>query len=509
MMTIERNNFVVGPKATGDSFFGRTEYLANLSTIFGGVGAIHLIAPTKAGKSSLIKKTLHQCEDIRNHLRVELCMGEYADATHFWLTLLLNIRSEIIEADLMDARFSYYFEQIDKIDRQDPRWYSLFTAPFKSLLKYIGKRGYRLVLTIDEFDDVVRVFDGKSYYFQGLREIFYEPSYHTSGVIVSRRTLKVLEAKCPDISTFHGVFRRVPLRAFNDADMDEYYAALERYSISLSDDAKARLIYYTGRMPYLCCMLAQCMVSHRADFSEFDAATIDIVFQACLPQIDEYYDDLIRYMEADGQLELLYYLSIDSALPKELADRERRNMEVMGVLSYEETEYGRDYYAFSRDFMTYFKLKPLDLPEWEMMTACEKKIKQIFGAVYPELASTTYQNLLDEGVDTVKAHINGKYPGIDLKWNQIMVYCKDLSAHKKDPTVLDVLTLAQVIDRILKKWDDKFSAHFEHDTAWKPKLELIKEIRNPLAHAQTEYVSKEKLAQCIRYCEEVIRMGGD
>ena len=455
MIATDRNIFVVGPKATGDSFFGRKRQINDLRSIFGGVDALHLIAPTKAGKSSLAKMVLKKNESISNHIRVELSMGSYRNATHFWSTMYKKIRRSIMEAKLLDASFSDCFEEINGADQQSPYWFETITEPLLAILEHLGECNYRLVLIIDEFDDVARVFEGQSYYFQTLREIFYEPGYHTSGVIISRRTLKVLEAKCPDISTFHGVFRRVPLQAFDDADMCEYYAALERYSISLTEDAKARLVYYTGRMPYLCCMLAQRMVSHRSEFLEFDAAAIDTVFQACLPQIDEYYDDLIRYMEADNQLELLYYLSIDSALPKELVDRERKNMEVMGVLSYDETAHGREYYAFSRDFMTYFRLKPLDLPEWEMMTACEKKIKQIFGAVYPELAATTYQDLLDEGVDTIKARINGKYPGIDLKWNQIMVYCKDLSAHKKHPTVLDVLTLAQVIDRILKKMGRK------------------------------------------------------
>ena len=506
MVTVEKNIFVVGAKATGESFFGRKEEIQELSSIFSGVRAVHLIAPTKAGKSSLAKTVFDKNGDTPNQLCVELCMAAHQDAAHFWTALYKKLRRAIIEADLRDPRFDTYFEEIDHIDQGNSMWFGAFTEPFQSILTHIGRRGYRLVLSIDEFDDVVRIFEQKSYYFQMLREIFYDPGFHTSGVIISRRPLKTLETRCPDISTFHGVFDKMPLRAFNQEDMQEYYTALEHYGIILTDNAKDRLIYYTGRMPYLCCMLARRMVAQRSSFEIFDAKTVDSVFQMCLPQIDEYYDDLIRYVETDGHLELLYYLSIDSVLPKEAVERDRKNMEIMGVLSHEEFEGKKVYYAFSRDFMTYFRLKPLDLPEWKMMTACEKKIKKIFSEVYPELVTTTYQDLLDEGVEALKARIHGKYPGIDLKWNQIRVYCENLSAHKKNPSVLDVLTLAQVIDRILKKWDEKFCHYFNGDPSWKTKLELIKEIRNPMAHAQMEYISKEKLAPCMKYCEEIIRL---
>jgi hypothetical protein len=38
------------------------------------------------------------------------------------------------------------------------------------------------------------------------------------------------------------------------------------------------------------------------------------------------------------------------------------------------------------------------------------------------------------------------------------------------------------------------------------KLETIKKVRNPMAHAQVEHVTAEELAACMKYCEEIIRM---
>lgn len=504
MITLQKNIFVVGPQAVDASFFGRENEVRELETsIFGGVGAVHLVGPTRIGKSSLVSKVFDRNKGQPKRLRVLFSMGECMDAWDFWNTLVELICDELQGAALWNQCFTTHYERIHKLDHTQPNWFSSFKPPFCSILKEIGRVGCRLVIAIDEFDSVERIFGQASYYFQVLRSVFERPDYNTSGVLISRRRLHLFEAKCPDISTFHGVFREMPLQVFSPADMEAFYEALSSYNIRVSSNGKKKLEYYTGRLPYFCCMFGERMVAQQV--AHFGSMEIEDIFKECLPQIDRHYDDLITRLEADGHMEFIFYLSIGSKLPN-VTNRDIENMRTMGILIPEERGGRLEYYAFSRDFMTYFRSKPLQLPAWETMTFSEKKLKAIFKKEFPELDTVTYEDLAGNKSEAVKQHINSIYPELHLEWNEIITYCKTLSAHKKHPTILDVLTLSKVVGVMLKTWEKRFYRYFDGDTQWKSKLGQIRKLRNPMAHAQLEYVDADELAVCLKYCEELIHL---
>ena len=164
-------------------------------------------------------------------------------------------------------------------------------------------------------------------------------------------------------------------------------------------------------------------------------------------------------------------------------------------------------YAFSQDFMAYLCMRPLKLPVWETMTSSEIKIKKIFQHEYPKLAAITYQILISDGGTSAMSSIDEEYPELHLNWHQVKGYCENLSAHKNCPTVIDVLTLSKVIDVMLNTWDSRFYRYFPGSEDWKFKLGEIKKLRNPLAHAQLEYIDEKELAICMKYCDEIIHMG--
>ena len=109
----------------------------------------------------------------------------------------------------------------------------------------------------------------------------------------------------------------------------------------------------------------------------------------------------------------------------------------------------------------------------------------------------------------MKAGIDSAYPEIHLNWSTILTFCADLSAHKPNPSVLDVLTLSQVIRVMENCWDNRFCHYFRDvpgQTGWLPKLRLIKKVRNPMAHAQADFIDETELTACLHYCDDIIRM---
>lgn len=500
---MEKNIFVVGPQAQSDSFLGRKRWVADLSrSLFRGTASISLVGATRIGKSSLVKKVFAE-NDGSGSLKLFLNISECRTAYSFWYTLWEGIRNEVEEHGLMDV---YLMEKYHKLDglSQEGDWYTPMKQLVKNILEHIRKRSCRVVLAIDEFDGVVSVFGKENCYYQLLRSICSEGAVNS--ILLSRRNLNMLEKDVPYLSTFHGVFDEQVLRGFHDADMEEYYRALSGYGITLSGERREMLQYYTGNIPYLCCMFAREMVDADAGEREVGEQEIKEIYRRNLNQINTYYNDLICRLKADNHMETLMYLSFGSMIPLNNI-RKRDTMISMGYLTREEKGGEFSYYAYTRDFMTYLGLQPLELPYWKLLTESEKKLKQIFGREYPELDGFTYEELRSSDCGEKKRQIEGKYPELNLDWEEALRYCRTLSVHKDNPSVLDVLTLTKVLGVMLSErvWRRRFLSYFRED-AWRSKLELVKKLRNPLAHSQEEYISDHELSALNVYCDEIIRL---
>lgn len=503
-----KNNFIVGPVASGESFWGRRKEIQDLTdSLYHGVGAIHLVGPTRIGKSSLINRVIEDNSEVPGFCTVMINMGECALAYDFWRILTNEIQEVVRDSDLWDDRFGRYFEDIvSQCSVEDSNWFLYCKMSLGKILRHIGKKGHRLVLIIDEFDSATRVFQNKSHYFQFLRSIYSDAKYVTSGVIISRKRLQLLESDCADISTFHGVFRELTLHSFSDSDMEEYYELLQRYGIKLSEDARDRLVYFTGKMPYLCSMFGERMVFHMKEISEYTEENIQSVFRECLPQINQYYDDLVKRLEKDNHIEIVFYCSIGSRVPR-TTERAIENMVAMGILCQEEdlTENKR-YYAYCHDFMTYIQTLPLKLETWPIMMESERKLKRIFGLEYPILDQTRYQEFTGSNRDEVRRSVNSSCQDIYIKWGKVESYAKDLANHKDNPSILDVLTLSDIVQYMKRGWNQHFSRYFGGDSEWKRKLETIAETRKPMAHAHELFIDEKDLSVCMKYCKEIVDM---
>lgn len=506
MNTIQKNIFVVGPEATGDSFFGRDSEVRTIEAVFSSVAAFHLVGPTRIGKSSLIRRVFDKNSNYPNRLCVLMNMGPCTSAYSFWKTLAKKINRELYKVKLWGDAFENDFRDLMNISPSDEDWFTDFILLLECILSTIKEHNYRLVLSIDEFDHVDVVFGQDSHYFQALRSLFSSPEFATSGVLISRKRLHLLEAKCPDISTFHGVFNEVTLRAFNDDDMGQFYSALKIYGIELSPGGKEKLENYTGRMPYLCNMIANRIVTNLSNCTLIEDREVVAIFKDCLPKIDEHYEDLIVHLEYDNYMKTVCCLTTTSRFPACITNRDIDTMRTMGVLILDNQGDGDNYYAYSKDFMTYLRLRPLKLPLLETMTESEKKLKAIINEEYPELDEITYDELLADSTNQIITELNRQYQELRLNSGRIKRYCEDLLLHKEHPTILDVLTLSEVVRVILESWFTRFHTYFSGDESWKSKLDFIVDIRNPMAHAAVEYIRQRDLAVYMQYCDEIIHL---
>ncbi len=502
--------FALGPIATGDRFIGREREIEHLSTVFSGKASIHLIGASRIGKSSLVATVFERNSDKESVLPVRLDMATYQEAFDFWYDLSMTILDAAEERGASFPGDSSFKMEIEAADPSQRSWHMRIQRPLKKMLKALGQSGQRVVIAIDEFDAVPKVFGADSSQYQLLRSILSDDDFAISGIVISRRNLSVLaeKAKVTAISSFENVFSTLRLLRFDEKDMSLFFSRLDEVGgVAVDDGSKERFEYYTGRIPYLCCMLATTLIDKHG-FEEKHVANADEVDEARLErqhEIQHYYDDLIGKLEEDDHLEPLVYLAFDEM--KTLAyEHNRNNMIQMGYLNEEQIDDSFEYYAYCKDFMSYLRHRKLNMPIRDLLDAGEHKLKEVFADAYPQFTQVTYEDIVVNHDDSKKDLLEG-IPRLGYRWqDSTEKFLRDAAVYMDNPSVLDTLTINYVLLQIHKyHWNDIFSRYFNNDREWRDKLKEVDGIRNPFSHAHGEYVPQEKVERCIHILEELIK----
>ena len=507
---MEKNVFAVGEIATQDKFIGRSKEAERLSSIFDSTVSLHLVGATRIGKSSLVNKVFSEHEDISNIFEICLDLSIYENAFQFWFSLCEEIADAIESKRIESPTLEKHKDALLSLTDTDSNWYAKMRRPLTKTLEELKKNGYKVVVALDEFDAVPRVFEGNAAYYQMLRSLFSEGKYGFNGVIVSRRNLEVLEAKTEDVSTFHGVFDTLRLKAFDEVEMEEFMSRLNTAGAAIDEAGKDQFIYFTGGIPYLCCMLANQLLISREGNTSIAIGSSEVIeaHRACQPVIWRYYNDLISRLEEDNHLEPLVYLAFDEMKTLSYVHN-RENMIAMGYLVEQSNPDGtNDYYAYSKGFMVYLRRRPLKAPTWDLLSASEKKLKSIFASEYPLFKDVRPINNQGSISQSDKDAISQEYQELRFnKWSQSETFLRDTASYMEDPVLLDVLAVTWVIDEIIWFWDRRFAQYFDNDDSWKGKLSEIRRVRNPMAHAHGDCISEDDLAKTNRYMQELLGLG--
>ena len=513
--------FALGQVATGDRFIGRKKECEALSIIFTSGASVHLIGATRIGKTSLVARVFQEHAKDEGVLPIWLSMSSCADAFSFWYEFGMSIVDAVEEAGLELKSVPRLKSEFNAIDAESRNWHMRIQVPLKKMLKELRSFSYRVVMAIDEFDAVYTVFGEGHEHYQLLRSLF-SGDFAINGVIISRRTLAVLEEKARVIaaSNFSNVFDTLRLVRFSEGDMALFYEKLGSCGIALSPEAKERFDYYTGGIPYLCCLLAYKLsdLIDENEVSQVPSSVVDEARRACTFVAQNYYDDLVRKLEEDDHLEPLVYLAFGEM--KTLAyEHNRNNMIQMGYLNEDKVDDKTECYAYCRDFMQYLRRRKLNMPIRDLLDAGEKRLKRLFAKEYPQFEQVRYSDIVigdnpdqsAEEAKTRKIHSLTRIPGLRYSWeSKTELFLKDAAVYMENPSVLDTMTINYVMPQIYNwHWGDRFAKYFPNDPngePWNVKLERLDGIRNPFAHAHGEYVPQEKVEECNHILEELINL---
>lgn len=349
---------------------------------------------------------------------------------------------------------------------------------------------------MDEFDRASVVFENDTKKYDMLRELLSSPKYNLFAITISRRNLYTIEGTTYQSSTLHGVLDPIYFKGFTDEDVKEYYDVLyNTYDICLSDDQKKDIEYYAGTSPYLLSIFGNKLVERKKAGRPID---IFDVFQNDCKLINDYYRDIQRHLERDGDLKRLIPFVIGPNIG--VTQNDRDELVNLGYLLLDEDRT----IAVSEYFTQLLSINMLNFSIWDAIISVEKKIKQIIEREMDTLVD--FYQVYGESVKDIEREIIQNTPGVQ---KNISMYDTFIDSTQKKffrtCTYFDVMSLGDSLKIVAHAWR-VFSKYFKESGygEWREKFDKCGNARNPVAHGHEEYITDIEKQEIDIYCKEIL-----
>ena len=503
-----KNIFVVGSEVKGESQIGYRRYLDTFTDILlNTINNISITGLKRFGKTSLAKEVVERVKEKSNGkiFTVFIDLAGQKSFSDFLVSVMNKLEDEIVEINAIEIfeneTFNNYISKLSRIN-QDSKTYR---DTVDSVLSWISRHNYRVILIIDEFDSASDLFDTQAD-FEFLRDLASSRDMSVSLVLISRRQLYMIEKKNFNNSTFHGVVQTYPIDGFDATDMNLLYDILrDNYKIVINSSVRERLYYYCGKSPYLLSMFAYDIVD---TFEKTGSFNIDIIYKNREIDIENYYKSILACLKNDK-------ISVDGALeeistiekligviigPKIGIVKEDINLlEKMGYL-YSEAE---KYKSISGHFTNALQKVPLSVNTWDAILGVEKKIKTMIRK----------QVMLDYGIEYIDYEIWNKiFDDIGATIATLDTYDRfiddSMQEYKQEIDLLDVCSFDFAVSILQFYWEKWFSKYFNNDNweKWENQFRLCAKARNPVAHGHEEFLSVADKAHVNAYCDTILKM---
>ncbi|WP_406859543.1 ATP-binding protein [Streptomyces sp. HUAS MG47] len=455
-------------------------------------GATAVIGPPRIGKSSLAYHLFMRPE----------ALAEYPRLIPVWMNVRTGGGIAQVVLRLVEDVWEALEERAPEQDRRITAAYERAVAPgmewveaqteTQEFLRLVRRRGWRVVLILDEFDAAREVFRSQPGTFQALREFAYNLDWNIGLVTTSRRELReIVDMADPDESTFAGIFRSVFLTCFDEPDLTELAGRVD--GVEPEDLARTtrRLAELTGGHPYLASVLLDRVCSAEADHLPL-ATALERHVDPLPAEFSYYYRDLAGLLDADGRLRALLEVVLGPQLVVTPDDAQVLLQQGLIVV--------RDdtYRAFSQDFQEYLTLIGRQLGHWDQWMAVEGRVRDLvddgFTGRYGE-----------EWPDELRA----KRP----KLTAVLDKCEELRARearaygaRASARLLDFTYPRDLYDLMASHWD-VFGKLLGKDKAyWSERFSLLAKVRNPMVHNRMSVVTPVEQRMFGVYCEELMEL---
>ncbi|MBO7127080.1 AAA-like domain-containing protein [bacterium] len=316
-MECEVNRFAcIGSEMTGDLYYIHRPELERIllerTVKYAKGGSINVVGLHRMGKSSLVHNTLvTKAEDFykQNIIIARISADSKGNVNIFFKDMAKAVYKIMKKYGDIDDDLNDSYEAVKKLNVIEDG-----TSELESFFEIIKESGKRVVLIIDEFDNVSKLFENYESGFGVLRTLASQEETRVAFVYVSRRTAEQIESKIQGVSEFHNNLEVMYVKSFSDEELKEYFKINECSGVKLSDEEKKKLIEITGGQPYWSDIL---LAEYKKAKDKGITTDLEKIFQENRRRIYEEYGNMIRVLN-EGKNPLgnkLYQLVFGPAEP--------------------------------------------------------------------------------------------------------------------------------------------------------------------------------------------------
>jgi hypothetical protein len=467
-------------------------------------GNLSVVGLPRVGKSSLVWNAIFLDKEKligKKIIPIWISFGEYDSIYEMLDEIIFEIGEFFFESNLASELQEIANKIIISNSQVEKRRF------IKRYFKYVKQKEYRIIITLDEFDNSQNILSLQD--FQFLRELSYSVETKIGLITISRKSIQELEPDNGALSNFYQIFTDLRLKLFSDFDKDLYWKRIENLGFNVSADYKTLSDEYCGSHPYLLDVL-----NHDV-FNQISQTEIDLK-DTFLEIIDDL--RLKLYNEFEAILKLMTFEGLGDKLMQMVVgpvyNIDQRDTEKLLKYAIVYKNITENYSSFSKFFNDYLLLKSSAIDVWPLWSEVERELRNL---IKKELFETFgdnweigYRKCFGKEVESINGEKYRKVEVLDGGPNSLGL----TKEKERSKYLFGDLASVHLIDYTLprnmfesfisKNWPWYAKTLGKDKTYWSPIFEHLGKIRNPLAHNNPNFLSDSDKNLAEGYCKMLL-----